>query len=279
MIKWSSGVAPESVNRAVWSQASEVARFTKAHGWIDPSERKLIERVTVEMPEADVLDIGIGGGRTFPLLAPRSRSYVAIDFIPALVEAALERFPAADIRSGDTRDLDFDDGQFDLVLFSSNGLDSVGHADRATALAEIRRVLRPGGVFLFSTHNFDGPGRADRPWGLPPMTVRQPRSSARALVRRASHGPRSLANFRALHGLGESGPGWAVDTSGAHDFGILVHYISRALLADELRVAGFGGAVEIWDDRLGVAADESATKRCWYFNVLVKSSVAEQSAR
>ena len=216
-----------------------------------------------------MLDIGVGGGRTVALLAPRVRHYVGIDFIPALVEASRVRFPINDIRDGDARKLEFDDGEFDIAFFSINGLDSIGHDDRATALLEIRRVLKDDGVFLFSTHNYDGPGRTDRPWHLPPMTLRQPRSSIRDLFHRTLHLRRSLAHYRALHGAGERGHGWAVETSGAHEFGILVHYIRRSAIEDELRGAGFEGAVEIWDDRTGTLVDAASTNRCWYYNVLV----------
>lgn len=260
------------MNQAVWSSAGEVRRLASASGWIDPSERRLFQRVIEERPDADVLDIGVGGGRTVPLLAPRASSFIGIDFIPDLVEAARTRFPTTDLREGDARRLEFDDGQFEIASFSINGIDAIGHADRARALGEVRRVLRRDGVFVFSTHNFDGPGRSDRPWRLPPMTIRQPRSSVRALLRRVSHERRSLTNYRALHSLDDSGSGWAIGTSGAHDFGILVHYISSTLLIEELRSAGFDGVIEIWDDRVGVPVDGSDTQRCWYFNVLAYCS-------
>ena len=56
----------------------------------------------------------------------------------------------------DARDLSaFADESFDFVLFSYNGLDCVGHADRLQVLAEVHRVVRPGGVFMFSSHNID----------------------------------------------------------------------------------------------------------------------------
>ena len=41
-------------------------------GWIDRSERVLLERITKEYVGGDVLDVGVGGGRTVPLLS-RSR--------------------------------------------------------------------------------------------------------------------------------------------------------------------------------------------------------------
>jgi SAM-dependent methyltransferase len=49
----------------------------------------------------------------------------------------------------------FASGSFDFVLFSFNGIDYVNHSDRLTILKEIRRVLRPGGWFCFSTHNLN----------------------------------------------------------------------------------------------------------------------------
>jgi SAM-dependent methyltransferase len=44
-------------------------------------------------------------------------------------------------------------GTMDFVLFSFNGLDCLPVEDRPGCLHEIFRVLRPGGVILFSAHN------------------------------------------------------------------------------------------------------------------------------
>lgn len=258
---------PDAINRAVWAQGSVVERLASAGGWIDQSERTILSRLRAELRSPDVLDIGVGGGRTVPLLSDVAGTYVGIDFVEELVAAAKRRFPGIDLRDGDARDLDFADGSFDLVVFSINGLDAIGHDDRATALAEIRRVLRPTGSLVFSTHNIDGPGPGDRPWRLPPMTVRQPRSSAKALLNRATHAKPSVQNYRRLHGHGNRGPGWCVETSGAHDFGIMVHYVARSQLERELRDAGFRGRIDVLDDRMGQPVDRADVGRCWYFNV------------
>lgn len=264
-----SGTAsePDAINRAVWAQGSVVERFASAGGWIDQSERTILSRLRAELSAPDVLDIGVGGGRTVPLLSEVAGTYVGIDFVEELVAAATRRFPGIDLRDGDARDLDFPDASFDLVVFSINGLDAIGHEDRAVALREIRRVLRPTGSLVFSTHNVDGPGPSDRPWRLPPMTIRQPRSSARALLNRATHARPSVQNYRRLHGRGVRGSGWCVETSGAHDFGIVVHYVSRTRLEQELRDAGFWGRIDVLDDRLGQPVDGADMDRCWYFNV------------
>ncbi|HEY7626686.1 MAG TPA: class I SAM-dependent methyltransferase [Ilumatobacteraceae bacterium] len=267
--------AQDRVNRTVWMELGQVARFASAAGWIDRSERVLVERVMGGRTDLEVLDIGVGGGRTVPLLSTSAARYVGIDFLEELVAAARRRFPDADLRVGDARALDFPDASFDVVMFSSNGLDAISHADRETALHEIRRVLRSDGVFLFSTHNSDGPGPRERPWGVPPVTLKQPRSSARTVARRVMHLPIAVKNFRRLRPLGSSGNDWRVTVSGAHDFGLLVHYTTAAGLLTALRDAGFLGEVELWDDRAGLpAATARPQNRWWYFNVLARCSPA-----
>jgi SAM-dependent methyltransferase len=54
----------------------------------------------------------------------------------------------------DARDLSaFAEASFDFVLFSFNGIDEVDHRGRMDALVQIHRVLKPNGIFLFSSHN------------------------------------------------------------------------------------------------------------------------------
>jgi ubiquinone/menaquinone biosynthesis C-methylase UbiE len=262
------------INRRRWSAPTEVERFRAASGWIDWSERALVPRLTEEYAGGAVLDIGIGGGRTVPLLTARTKEYVGIDFVPELVEAARRRFPGFDIRDGDARALEFPDASFDIVFFSINGIDAISHVDRATALREIRRVLKPSGTFLYSTHNYDGPGRHERPSSPPPGSWRHPRSSALAVVRRVTHHRQAVANYRELRRHATSGPGWEVTTSGDHDFGILVHYVSPSLAVDELRSAGFAGPVELWDDVEGtqITNDPQRLRRAWYLNIVARCS-------
>jgi SAM-dependent methyltransferase len=46
------------------------------------------------------------------------------------------------------------DAAYDAVVFSFNGIDTIrSDGSRARCLGEISRILEPGGVFIFSSHN------------------------------------------------------------------------------------------------------------------------------
>lgn len=105
-------------------------------------------------PSHKILDVGIGTGRTIPYLKNLSPHYTGIDYSQRMVEIARSRFPSEDLRVCDVRDLGvFGEHEFDLVFFSFNGIDYISHEDRLIALQQIRRVLKPGGYLVFSSHN------------------------------------------------------------------------------------------------------------------------------
>jgi ubiquinone/menaquinone biosynthesis C-methylase UbiE len=96
----------------------------------------------------DVLDVGSGPGFLTADLAAgvgESGSVLGIDQSDAMLSIATRRcapWPQARIEAGDAIALGGDDGRFDLVV-STQVLEYVAEIDRA--LAEIARVLRPGG--------------------------------------------------------------------------------------------------------------------------------------
>jgi SAM-dependent methyltransferase len=94
-----------------------------------------------------IIDLGCGSGRSLVWNAKGGASMVGIDVAPYFAAEALQ---GADLVLGDLRRLPFADGAFPKAY----ALDVVEHLSRETlavVLAEIARVMRPGGqVFVYS---------------------------------------------------------------------------------------------------------------------------------
>ncbi|MGZ3444002.1 MAG: class I SAM-dependent methyltransferase, partial [Polyangia bacterium] len=100
------------------------------------------------------LDLGCGEGHNTRQLAARGARLYALDAASAMVHAAAdaERAEPRGIRvvRGSGLELPFADSAFDFVTAFMSLMDMPGHA---RVLAEVRRVLAPGGFFQLSmTH-------------------------------------------------------------------------------------------------------------------------------
>jgi SAM-dependent methyltransferase len=129
-----------------------------------PYERFMAERKGALFADLSgtVLEIGPGTGANLRHLPP-SVQWLGVEPNPAMhgylhAEAARQG-RAVEVRQGSAEALPWPDGAVDAVL-STLVLCSVG--DLAGTLAEIQRVLRPGGRFLFVEHVIAAPGTARR---------------------------------------------------------------------------------------------------------------------
>ncbi|HET6437389.1 MAG TPA: methyltransferase domain-containing protein [Anaeromyxobacter sp.] len=136
------------------------------------SGRGLFERLGLE-PGARVLDIGCGTGRLAQWIAARiGPNVVGIDPLPDRIALARERAPALRFEVGRAEDLSvFASESFDAICLSA-----VFHwvEDKARALGEMVRLLRPGGRVGLTTQ-----ARELRPQGtlaevIRPMLQRPP---------------------------------------------------------------------------------------------------------
>jgi ubiquinone/menaquinone biosynthesis C-methylase UbiE len=98
-----------------------------------------------------VLDAGMGGGRLLEQLDRAGWTVYGIDASPSMVDLARRRLPQADARLavGDIEHLPFVDATFDAVV--ATGV--LEYSNVPVALAELARVLRPGGVAVVSYPN------------------------------------------------------------------------------------------------------------------------------
>ncbi|MBL9177482.1 MAG: class I SAM-dependent methyltransferase [Verrucomicrobiaceae bacterium] len=138
-------------------QSRAIADWYATKDFILPEEQAFMDRHAPEVVDGkSLLDIGIGAGRTTRFLLPCAGRYVGVDYSPDMIATASARFPDATLHVRDARDLSaYADGEFDTVVFSFNGLDCLSFEGRLAAMKEIGRVLKPGGAFIFSSHNRD----------------------------------------------------------------------------------------------------------------------------
>ncbi len=121
------------------------------------SEEKLFRRLF--KPDDTLLELGCGCGRiAFGLAELGYRNLLALDYSQPMIKRArhLARLLeyAVHFKVGDATALEFEDACFDGAIFGFNGLMQIpGQANRAAALAEIFRVLRPGAWFVFTAHD------------------------------------------------------------------------------------------------------------------------------
>ena len=143
---------PSDTNLKIYSDPAVVTLFAKMEK-LQPCEELIFQRWI--RPGAAVLELGVGGGRTAGPLAKIASRYIGLDYSQGMVEACRARYPQLEVYHGDATDLSqFEDRHFDAVVFSFNGIDCIRTDEgRATCLREVARVLKPGGVFVVSSHN------------------------------------------------------------------------------------------------------------------------------
>ena len=106
-------------------------------------------------PGERILDVAAGTGTSSAALARSGATVIALDFSAGMIEEGRRRHPELEFVEADAEKLPFGDDEFDAASISF-GLRNVEHPK--TALAEMYRVLKPGGRLLVC--EFSKPQRA-----------------------------------------------------------------------------------------------------------------------
>jgi ubiquinone/menaquinone biosynthesis C-methylase UbiE len=118
----------------------------------------------------EVLEVAIGTGRNLPLY-PQGIRLTGIDFSPQMLQLARRKAEElgrpVDLRLGDAQGLDLPDASFDTVVCT---LSLCAIPDQRRAIAEMKRVLRPGGRLLDHVAAAPRLGRAIQ-WLLERVTI------------------------------------------------------------------------------------------------------------
>jgi ubiquinone/menaquinone biosynthesis C-methylase UbiE len=146
----STGETAAQRQRRVWDKSApsydrQIAFFER--NWFAGGREWLARRA-----QGRVLEVAIGTGRNLPHYGP-DVTLTGIELSPGMLDLARKRAAdlglAADLREGDAEHLPFDDASFDTVVCA---LSLCTIPDPATAVAEMKRVLVPGGTLLLVDH-------------------------------------------------------------------------------------------------------------------------------
>jgi ubiquinone/menaquinone biosynthesis C-methylase UbiE len=193
---------------------------------LHPQERWLIERHLSR--DGDTMEAGTGGGSI--LLAMREMGFGSLagfDNVPAMIDSARAADPGGGIAFDvmDATELVYADASFDQLIYLQVLLCLVESEDgRAEALREAYRVLRSGGVALFSVVSWEA--RETRPMARAVGTWLR----VLRLLRRTDRSPRDWPH---LHAGGRLNP------SALLDHGPYIHWFSRREAEDLLKATGF----------------------------------------
>jgi len=131
-----------------WTNTSVVDAYVEKFGPItDEVGAVLVEKAGLKPGQA-ALDLCCGQGSLTAMLSASGAQVSGLDFSPEFLRLAAKAAPDALLFEGDAANLPFDDGSFDVVVCNFGMMHL---PDRARALAQINRVLRPGGKFLMAT--------------------------------------------------------------------------------------------------------------------------------
>jgi SAM-dependent methyltransferase len=226
-------VRPADHNAAVWRAGAWVSYYDDWH--LSPAEILLLLRYRASL-SGRVLELGPGAGRVTGYLAELATELTALEISADMANACRRRVPSATVLVGDMKDLGHvHDASLEAVVGTCNVLDVLDDPERRELLTQIRRILVPGGVLLFSSHNRDAPVR--RPWH--PNNWRRPRSFANDVL---GFGPR-IRNYRRLRALERDAGDYALRIDEAHGFTMVLYTIGAE--AQRRQLAGLGLSLEL----------------------------------
>jgi ubiquinone/menaquinone biosynthesis C-methylase UbiE len=261
----------DRINQRTWNSRDASRAFSRAESWIDPGEKAAFTLIADECRNQPILDIGIGPGRTVPLMMQISENYTGIDYTAKLLDLARERYPNVDLHHMDARNMSaLPSNHYALTAFSCNGIDCVTYDDRVVILKEMIRVTRPGGLLFFSSHNRDGPGFHESLADLMPRFTPNPLRYGWRAFRTARVLPLATYNYLRHVPLHSNLDGYSIKTAAAHYFGILIIYTT--LNEQRRQLASLGLELEaVFGSGDGKpVADDAQMSDAWWLHFIAR---------
>jgi SAM-dependent methyltransferase len=130
---------------AATGYAAWASTFDSKPNFILAVEEPAVESLLARIPAGSALDAACGTGRHTGRLIRFGHEVIGVDRSPEMLAQAAAKVPQAQFRVGDLTKLSIPDSSVDLVLCAL----ALSHLpDIKEAIAEFRRVLRPGGRLI-----------------------------------------------------------------------------------------------------------------------------------
>lgn len=223
--------------------------------YLQKSEKIILCAIMPYINNRSILDIAIGGGRTTKHLLKISDNYIGTELAPNLLQKAKKKFPDINIIKNDYRDLSqFNTSQFNFIFLSYNGLDYVNHQERLLVLREIKRILKPHGYFVFSSHT--------QRQKMAPFRFKFKRN----LIKMVKHNTVSLRNYLRLKNYQEFHYHYSYTNNSGHRYGLLTYGISCSNQITQLREIGFHNFIYCIDNYGNVLKNDKHSDNCsWIY--------------
>ncbi len=246
----------------VYRKKSVVKYYSESTGLQKPEET-ILDLLSDKLSGMKMLDIGVGGGRTTAYFANKVKEYVGIDFSEEMIENCKKRFlnkyTNARFLVKDVRNLSgFENGEFDIVLFSFNGLDNINNEQRETAVKDIRRICKQDGYFIFSSHNI---------FYIPELLKVHFRFNIIKMLQSLfKRGPFIRMNKEKI--IRSNDADYVILFDGKNDFGLNTYYTKPSYQHEFMNKNGFK-TIDIFDyitgKRVHVEAEKTYTKTPWFY--------------
>lgn len=138
-------IQPWSDQKSFWNRAADTKRFSHAIDFDEFDKHANIESL--------ILDYGCGYGRTLGQLKELAYSnIVGMDFSERMVEKAKENLPGVPVVLCEAGQVPAEEASFDAILLFAVLTCVHRDEDQKSLVAELRRVLKPGGILYISDY-------------------------------------------------------------------------------------------------------------------------------
>jgi len=131
--------------RATWTRSAPLYAESTAK-LTSHAVRHLLDAVHLTR-DSRALEVGCGPGHITAMMAATGATVIGVDLVPAMIETARMLHPDIEFVEANAEQLPFQDDAFAVVLVNF----TIHHFARPDVVcSEIRRVLKPGGRFVFA---------------------------------------------------------------------------------------------------------------------------------